>query len=868
MARDSERDRLAGRASASLIWLDRLFVYRYYGYYLYCGYYLYYGYYRYYSVQGVTIHHGSLGVESTTMDEITTIDGIAELQRQKLRRQFQEEERRLQEKGRRIREELLLAEEKVRQIQEEQRSRQGVIVHHGRPRWQFKVPEITTIDDIAERQRQLEEEGRWIQEEKRRVQEEGRQIQEEKRQLQCQIREEQRRFKEAKPKILREYLETCHSLHLSMRVVTSPFYTTTEATPTGYIFPRRIIPWDGFAAKQEEIWKDLWTGNFFHSQPQFPSERQIDYLKSRIKPVRSKFGLQNFERAAVEDAVEILFERACEDSRLQSILNLQGAVTFKDRTNVEEEAGLGAPNRPKARRKSRGKGNTVDELLVFKTSDGTQAPVAAIQYKPPHKLSIDQLVTGLSSEIRPERDIIDTDGDDFVSTSRRLATAAITQLFSYMIGKDLQYGYVCTGQAFVFLHIPDDPSVVFFSVCVPSMDVLDNGDLKFHRTAVAQVFAFLLQAIRTEPPPEAWHDEAEKLGLWEVEYDDILAKIPLTDRKRNGPLTAPYPPQCWEDFNWSSPWALSPIPNVYRTGRNISAAEIVQRRQDETTKPHIGSQPFCSQQCLLGLALGKDVDRSCPNAGCHGQKHIDRLEFLHLIREQLAVDRGRDADCMPLHRSRFRGSLFKLRLSSHGYTLVAKGMEGLDLARLQHEKEIYDRLLAIQGEYVPVCLGSIDLILPYYYDCGVYKHFLFLAWAGRPIFEYKNQINSLDLPDAVTRIFKAIHTLKVLHRDAEPRNILYDEHGGTLMVVDFQRSVFWKHQAQASVSGKDRQARKKHRELQKQHKLDMDREAEMAKQGIISRPTHQSREISEANFAAELKWVVHEVSNYVSNLKA
>jgi hypothetical protein len=88
------------------------------------------------------------------------------------------------------------------------------------------------------------------------------------------------------------------------------------------------------------------------------------------------------------------------------------------------------------------------------------------------------------------------------------------------------------------------------------------------------------------------------------------------------------------------------------------------------------------------------------------------------------------------------------------------------------------------------------------------------------------------------------------------------------MVVDFQRSVFWKHQAQASVSGKDRQARKKHRELQKQHKLDMDREAEMAKQGIISRPTHQSREISEANFAAELKWVVHEVSNYVSNLKA
>lgn len=123
------------------------------------------------------------------------------------------------------------------------------------------------------------------------------------------------------------------------------------------------------------------------------------------------------------------------------------------------------------------------------------------------------------------------------------------------------------------------------------------------------------------------------------------------------------------------------------------------------------------------------------------------------------------------------------------------------------------------------------------------------------------------MPDAVARIFMAIHKLRVLHRDAELRNILYDEHSGTLMVVDFERSAYWKRQAQASVSGKDRQARKKHRELQKQHKLDMAREAEMAKQGIIGRPTHQSQEISEANFAAELKWAVYEVSNYVSNLE-
>lgn len=220
---------------------------------------------------------------------------------------------------------------------------------------------------------------------------------------------------------------------------------------------------------------------------------------------------------------------------------------------------------------------------------------------------------------------------------------------------------------------------------------------------------------------------------------------------------------------------------------------------DETTKPHIRSRPFCPGQCLLVLALGKDADESCPNAECHGQKHTDRLEFVHVIREQLALDRGHDADCMPLQRSGSRGSLFKLRLSTHSYTLVAKGMQGLDLDHLQHENEIHDRLLAILGKCVPVCLGSIDLILPYYNDCGVYKHFLFLGRAERPIFEYKNQINNLNMTNAITR------------------------------------------ERQASVSRKDRQARKKHRGLQKQHKLhvDMDREAEMMKQGMISRLIHQ-----------------------------
>ena len=84
-------------------------------------------------------------------------------------------------------------------------------------------------------------------------------------------------------------------------------------------------------------------------------------------------------------------------------------------------------------------------------------------------------------------------------------------------------------------------STVYFSVCVPNLDVMDDDETRLHRTVVAQVFAFILQALRARPPPELWHDEAEKLNTWAIEYDDILRDIPATVRKEA--RASPYKPQ-------------------------------------------------------------------------------------------------------------------------------------------------------------------------------------------------------------------------------------------------------------------------------------------------------------------------------------
>jgi serine/threonine protein kinase len=61
-----------------------------------------------------------------------------------------------------------------------------------------------------------------------------------------------------------------------------------------------------------------------------------------------------------------------------------------------------------------------------------------------------------------------------------------------------------------------------------------------------------------------------------------------------------------------------------------------------------------------------------------------------------------------------------------------------------------------------------------------------LSWAGRPLFECRGQVNEDDIVKAVTSIFKAMHKLRVLHRDTEPRNVLYDANSGTVMGIDFE----------------------------------------------------------------------------------
>lgn len=67
---------------------------------------------------------------------------------------------------------------------------------------------------------------------------------------------------------------------------------------------------------------------------------------------------------------------------------------------------------------------------------------------------------------------------------------------------------------------------------------------------------------------------------------------------------------------------------------------------------------------------------------------------------------------------------------------------------------------------------------------------MFLSWVRRPLFEFLDKVNKAGAVDKVAAIFKAVHKLRILHHNAEPRNILFSAISDNIMAVDFEHAEF------------------------------------------------------------------------------
>lgn len=84
------------------------------------------------------------------------------------------------------------------------------------------------------------------------------------------------------------------------------------------------------------------------------------------------------------------------------------------------------------------------------------------------------------------------------------------------------------------------------------------------------------------------------------------------------------------------------------------------------------------------------------------------------------------------------------------------------------------------------------------------------------MFDCGVQANKAGVVKAVNTIFEAIHKLRV-HRDAEPRNILYDD--GNLKVVDFERAESHSRQPLGSIGANSQNLKRKREQKRESDKF-------------------------------------------------
>lgn len=648
--------------------------------------------------------------------------------------------------------------------------------------------------ELAEAQRRTEEAQRKQEVAERRQQEEQRLREEEQRRrgLAEQVAGEQN---------LAHFLESCHTFCKKIRPVDDPGSVTRGFTtdPASSLFPQTIALWDDFGERQQRTWTLLGDIDELWHTALYPSIAACKSIEAIFDPIGSEDDLRFLQRLTVDNMVKEMYNALMRNYELAPSLLGHGQISFENPASFRgaEMSTLSDTMGDLAIRGTSGqqpRNTRADQFCVLWREDGSVRPLIAIEYKAPHKLTIEEICTGLQSEIQPERDVIGQDeSNSFVLLCRRLLTAVITQLFSYMIDKCVRYGYVCTGEAYIFLRIPDDPTTVYFSVNIPKKDYEVDVESRLQRTAVSQVFAFIQQALSEEPPSQAWIDDAKaRRKRWKVEFVDALATIPETERQSKEASE-------YRTREWRKGMRPSPIRLRSQCGEQVTHSTSRGHQEGPSqgrNRTRIQDRAYCSHRCLLGLCRGLAIDRSCPNARKHlkhGAKHMLKDVFLRHVRHQLATDRGSAANCCPLFVHGSRGALLKVHLNVGGYTLVAKAMVHHDRTRLKHEAAVYDRLQRLQGRYVPVCCGTVELQMPYHYDGVELKHILLLSWAGTSLAQLRVQDEQFasiqpSCDKQIRQAYEAIEALQVLHQDAAPRNMVYNDKTGQLMIIDFERS--------------------------------------------------------------------------------
>ncbi|RAK92604.1 hypothetical protein BO79DRAFT_54504 [Aspergillus costaricaensis CBS 115574] len=640
-----------------------------------------------------------------------------------------------------------------------------------------------------------------------------------------------------------ELLRLCHSLFsLQLRVETPSRSTTGKIPPpTGKYCPLRLRHWEDCHARQQEVYRSICAYLETPGEtaaPLFSPRLVLEDLGQRFgeRAISSEQDLESYERFGVENYVHDIIAELCKNPAARDQFGLGDGVKFDNHANAldQTEADLSLLAESSTYRRSR-----PDQFCIRRVDGERNTLLTTVEYKPPHKLSVENLRAGLREmnfweEVVQPNSIPTEESAKLSYNAAWLTGSAITQEYHVMIQEGLEYSYLTNGLALVLLRVPyDEPGTLYYHLCEPNMEIDLNDDQSFDQplTTIARVLCLCLLCFGAPVRDQAWRNKAQKqLPVWKTSFDHTRSQIPESELRQNPP-SSEYSPSVSsgrsvsEYLPSSSPVESPTQRRRIPTRSRAQCAPNTMEREDSpdsdtdsapgfsqvTSSPsspsvqrsarQTGTRPnehgryqhnaqFCTQRCLLGLQRGGTLDDCCPNVQLHRQggtsnQHlIDASGLVRRIKQQL--DQNLDVDCTPMGGCGASGAPFKITCTSYGYTVVGKGTTSYLWNEVKREADIYRILWRAQGRAVPVFLGTIDLAMIYFlHGAGQIRHMLLMGWGGEPIHKLEDVET---IRHEVSRSQKKIRSLGVLHQDLRPDNMLWNAELERVLIIDFHRS--------------------------------------------------------------------------------
>ncbi|EZF35583.1 hypothetical protein H109_07358 [Trichophyton interdigitale MR816] len=518
--------------------------------------------------------------------------------------------------------------------------------------------------------KQAEEEKSRAEEERSRAEEERSRAEEER------DRERQR----TRNTTFLEFLGLCHNLFSVPLRVGIPMFSTKGSIkpPIGKACPLQFLKWEDCDIEQQKVYNSVCTylQPFGEPAPQlFASHHALDHLGEvfSARALSSEKDLEGYERFGVEDHVHKIISELCKIPGAQEEFNLGDGVWFDNHGNDLDSTGDnnralepdGYPSRP-------------DQFCIHRVNGQSTQLLTTVEYKPPHKLTVENLRTALKQPINFWEEIVNVDsvpkeGDDkLVHNAYVLTGSAIAQEYHVMLQEGLEYSYLTNGLAVVLLRVPrDTPEVVYYHLCEPKHDIKpENAHLQKPLTTIARVLCLCLMSFRSSIRDQAWRQFAKaRVPEWKTSFDHTRSQIPDEELRQNppgseyassesagAPTISEYMPssssfeevagasqistrsntrsraQCRPNTAQSSdPPDVDDDPEAGPSGRKRGFSELTTSSSSQSAQsprqttgsrqsgggPYQHNAQFCTQKCLIGLKQGDKLDENCPNVTLH-----------------------------------------------------------------------------------------------------------------------------------------------------------------------------------------------------------------------------------------------------------